>query len=139
MSAERNHADALRRGLDELPSLLRPDGTIIIPAAVAGDVLRLLVLGLTVRVRADGGELGPTARRVLWALHEAAQRTEQTGFADETSAPAPATVEIRTAQEMAVVMGCSVQYVRRLCASGALHARRAGRSWLITDDRRIRQ
>lgn len=114
------------------PNLLRPDGSVIIPASVAGDVLRYLVLGLAARVRADGGEVSTSARRVFYALHDAAQRhDEQPGFVNETSTPTPGTVE-ETASQVASVMGCSVQYVRRLCAAGVLPARRVGRQWMIT-------
>ncbi|GGK59940.1 hypothetical protein Ppa06_26340 [Planomonospora parontospora subsp. parontospora] len=120
----------------ELGHLLRDDGSVVIPPAVAAPVLRLLTIGLTARVRADGGEIGPTARRVLHALHEAAERHDRAGFADETPAPATGIVE-STVHEVAVRMGCSPQYVRRLCASGVLRARRAGRQWLIqVDDQR---
>ncbi|MFF0243963.1 helix-turn-helix domain-containing protein [Streptosporangium sandarakinum] len=119
----------MSRPLD-LAYLLRDDGSVVIPAAVAGPVLRLLTIGLTARVRADGGEVGVTARRVLYALHEAAQRHETAGFLDETPAVVSGMVEV-TATDMASFMGCSPQYVRRLCASGVLRARRVGRQWLI--------
>lgn len=118
--------------MPEIPAnLLQADGSVLIPASVAGDVIRFIVLGLTDRVRTDGGEVSTSARRVLWALHEAAQRQDEAGFPDETPPPAQVTVEM-TACEVAAVMGCSPQYVRRLCASGVLRARRAGRQWMIT-------
>jgi hypothetical protein len=68
--------------------LLRPDGSVTVPASVAGEVLRALVRDLTVRARADGGEVSPQARRVLYALHAAAVQDEGTGpsFASETPA-----------------------------------------------------
>ncbi|MGW3352570.1 helix-turn-helix domain-containing protein [Nonomuraea rubra] len=81
-------------------------------------------------VREDGGTIPPGIATFLRALHTA---IEPPGFADETPAGHPAIVEI-TAGEMAGLMGCSPQYVRRLCASGVLRARRAGRLWLIRTD-----
>ncbi|MGS2640256.1 helix-turn-helix domain-containing protein [Streptosporangium sp. G12] len=116
-------------------TLLREDGSVVIPPEVAAPVLRLLTIGLTARVRADGGEIGPVARQVLHALHAASQRCDEPGFRSETPEPRPAIVEI-TVMGMASEMGCSPQYVRRLCASGVLRARRVGRQWLITPDER---
>jgi hypothetical protein len=46
-------------------SLLRPDGAVTIPAALAGEVVRILAAHLDARVRADGGELSPGTRRLL--------------------------------------------------------------------------
>lgn len=111
---------------------LRPDGSVVIPADVAGEVLRSLVRDLTARVRADGGEVSPSVRRVLYALHEAAQRSEPpTGSDSGTPAPLPATVEL-TAHQAALLLECSPEYARRLARSGRVDARRAGPAWLIS-------
>lgn len=48
-----------------------------------------------------------------------------------TKPPTPATVEISTT-EQAARMGCSDRYVRKLCHTGRLPARRVGRTWLIS-------
>lgn len=112
--------------------LLRPDGSVMVPSSVAGEVLRSLMRDLVDRVRADGGELSPEARRVLHALHAAAVRGDHTepGSSDGTPEQPPATVEL-TAAEAAQAMRCSSSYARRLARSGRVRARRAGPVWLI--------
>ncbi|MGW0596113.1 helix-turn-helix domain-containing protein [Streptomyces sp. NPDC002776] len=112
--------------------LLRPDGSVMVPASVAGEVLRALVRDLSGRARADGGEVSPEARRVLYALHAAAVQDEGAGpaFAPETPVRAAASVEL-TARQVAEILGCSAQYARTLARSGRVRARRAGPAWLI--------
>lgn len=112
--------------------LVRDDGSVIVPAAVASEVLRALVRDLTARVHADGGEVSAEARRVLYALHEAAERREREVASSDvgTLDPQPATVEL-TAQQAASLLECSPEYARRLARSGRLRARRAGLVWLI--------
>jgi excisionase family DNA binding protein len=112
---------------------------VIVPAAVAGDVLRALVRDLTARVRVDGGEVAPGVRRLLYALHTAAQHAEadtEHRFDIETAPTSSGTVatsegEWLSAEAAAQVLGCSVQYARRLAAADAFTARRIGRTWLI--------
>lgn len=112
--------------------LVRDDGAVVVPPEVASDVLRALVRDLTARVRADGGEVTPAVRQVLYALHEAAQRTAPPtpSSAPGTPVVAPATVEL-TAHEAAHLLGCSTEYARRLARTGRVPARRAGPAWLI--------
>jgi excisionase family DNA binding protein len=112
--------------------LLRPDGSVTVPASVAGEVLRALVRDLAGRTRADGGEVSPQARRVLYALHAAAVRGDQTepGSSGGTPERPPATLEL-TVCEAAHAMRCSPSYARRLARSGRVRARRAGPVWLI--------
>ncbi|MFH9012655.1 helix-turn-helix domain-containing protein [Streptomyces sp. NPDC017943] len=112
--------------------LLRPDGSVMVPASVAGEVLRALVRDLTARARADGGEVSPGARRVLHALHAAAVQGQGAGpaFVPETPALTAASVEL-TARQVAEILGCSAQYARTLARSGRVRARRAGPAWLI--------
>lgn len=118
----------------DLDSLLQPDGSVVIPAANAEDVLRLLVLALDARSRADGGSLGPMARRVLWDLHKAAQRhdSEQPPACDVASdLPALATVEI-TVTEAAERLGCAQQWVRYLLSEDRITGRKvSARLWLV--------
>ncbi|MGI5512751.1 helix-turn-helix domain-containing protein [Streptomyces sp. CA-106131] len=122
-----------------LGGLVRPDGSVIVPAAVAGDVLRALVRDLTARVRVDGGKVAPGVRRLLYALHTASQAAEadpEHRFEHETAPSRPGIVatsegEWLSAEDAAQVLGCSVQYARRLAASDAFTARRIGRTWLI--------
>lgn len=113
--------------------LVRDDGAVVVPPEVANEVLRALVRDLTTRVRADGGEVSPAVRALLYELHDAAQRTPATapGSAAGTLASPPATVEL-TAHEAAQLLGCSTEYARRLARSGRVHARRAGPAWLIS-------
>ncbi|MFJ7590824.1 helix-turn-helix domain-containing protein [Streptomyces sp. NPDC097617] len=109
------------------------DGSVVIPPAVAGDVLRALVRDITVRIRADGGEVGPGVRRLLYALHEAAQRAELEHSSDiGTALPPPATVVEVSVDEAAALLECTPEYVRRLARRGTLTARRLGaRAWAI--------
>jgi excisionase family DNA binding protein len=118
-------------------SLLREDGAVVVPASVAGEVLRALVRDLTARVRADGGEVSPDARRVLWALHEAAQR------AVEPRRAGPVVVEssrVRTVPAGYVTVAvaarrleCSPRWIQRLARSGRVEAVRAGPVWLVSE------
>jgi excisionase family DNA binding protein len=109
---------------------------VLIPPEVAGDVLRALVRDLTARVRADGGEVGPRVRRVLYALHEAAQHPTTPTVersSDIGTSPGPAaTVEEVTVDEAAALLGCTPGYVRRLARAGTLAGRRHGaRTWAL--------
>jgi excisionase family DNA binding protein len=114
--------------------LIRPDGSVIVPAGVAGEVLRSLVRDLTARVRTDGGEVSPTVRGLLNALHAAAERvdTATTGPSSDpgTTTIQRANVEIGTG-DAAALLECSTEYVRRLARSGRIQARRLGAAWLI--------
>lgn len=122
----------VRRGTPAAATLLGPDGSVTIPPGVAGEVLRALVRDLTARVRADGGEVSPTVRQVLYALHDATQRpnTPVPSSVAGTPAVAPDTVEL-TAYEASIALGCSTEYARRLARTGRVLARRAGPAWLI--------
>ncbi len=40
-------------------------------------------------------------------------------------------MKIYTANEVAKILGVSVQYVRRLCAQGRIEAQRLGKHWVI--------
>lgn len=112
--------------------LLREDGSVVIPAAVAGEVLRALVRDLTARVRADGGEVPPSVRRVLHALHESAVRAD----AEEpppavTGRPVVRSGNVSVA-EAATLLECSPRHVRDLIRAGRLPAQRVGvRVWAV--------
>ena len=134
----RNHG-----GEQPVDTLLAPDGSVTIPATVAGDLLRALVRDLTARVRVDGGEVAPGVRRVLYALHAAAQHAEQTAddrarheiehTPDNGTAPTnSATVDAVSVAEAAAALECRPEYVRRLARRGDLAAHRLGRrTWAI--------
>ncbi|MEV5124300.1 helix-turn-helix domain-containing protein [Streptomyces decoyicus] len=125
----------------EAEQLTRADGAVIVPATVAGDVLRALVRDLTARVRADGGEVAPGVRGLLYALHAAAQRAE---MFDSVTAPfeptagsgsAPGPSGTVCVAEAAALMGCTPRHVRALIAAGRLPAERVGaRVWAIDAD-----
>lgn len=136
----------IRRNLEGVQPLdvVRDDGSVVIPAAVAGDVLRALVRDMTARVRADGGEVPAGVRRLLYVPHTAAQRTEQQADEHRTTpvieqgsdigtAPQPtATVAYVSVGEAAALLGCSTEYVRRLARAGIVRARRIGaRAWAV--------
>lgn len=106
------------------------------PASVAADVLRLLVLGLDALVRKDGGEVAPRARALLLELHRAAQAYDEGPLvpSPELTEPPTATVEV-SVEQAARVIGSSREYVRRLCRREVLPARRIGRTWLVTIER----
>lgn len=119
----------------ELEGLIQPDGSVVVPAAVADDMLRLLVSGLTAQVRsAHGGGVSPQARRVLYALHKAAQRHEAEHMSDVgTLPPTSSTIEMSVA-EAARRMECSTRHVRRLLATGRITGRRLSpRLWLVDE------
>lgn len=108
--------------------LVRPDGSVLVPAHMVPDVLRTLILGTTVRVRANGGVLAVGAHELLFALQLAAEQPPSS--APGTPTAGSATVEL-TARQAAQLMGCSTEYVRRLARTGQVRARRAGPAWLI--------
>lgn len=119
--------------------LVRADGSVVVPPALAGEVLRRLLRDLTSDVQANGGRLAPSVYSLLWALRDAqdadekGRRTVSTpaGSAPGTPVSGAPIVEISTA-EAARLMGCSGSYVRRLARSGRVPARRLGAQWLIT-------
>ncbi len=112
--------------------------TLQLPRADARQLARILALGLLSESRADGGRPTPEAARILRELHNAAQT--RPGFAPETPTARPATVDhgfasrVLCMEEVAAVLGCSVQYARRLAQSGRLRAQRVGPTgpWFTT-------
>ncbi|GAB3169811.1 helix-turn-helix domain-containing protein [Streptomyces incanus] len=121
--------------------LLRADGSVVIPASVAGDVLRRLARDLTAEIQANGGTPSPAVYATFWALYGAARADDEKGcelvrtpggFPGETGVAGSASVEV-SAGDWAERHGCSVQYARRLAKAGRVPARRVGREWLITE------
>lgn len=107
------------------------DGSVVVPARLAGPVRRILVRDLAEHIRADGGTPTAGVRQLVYALVRAEERHEQPAqFADETTNAYRVMVEISTT-DAAAALECSAQYVRRLCRSGHLVGRRIGRAWLI--------
>jgi excisionase family DNA binding protein len=115
----------------------RPGDTVTLqlPRAAARQLERVLALGLLAESRATGTRPSGQAERLLRELHNATQ--PRPGFATETPSAAPATVDhgfavrMLSTTEVAAVLGCSVQYARRLAQSGRLRAHRVGANWAI--------
>ncbi|WP_329220281.1 helix-turn-helix domain-containing protein [Streptomyces microflavus] len=113
--------------------LLREDGSVLIPAALAGPVLRVLLRDLGARFHVDNGRVSPSVVGLLWALAEAADRVEvEEGSGPGTPAERPVSVEISTAAA-ARELGCSESYVRRLARAGRLRGRKVGSVWLVAE------
>jgi excisionase family DNA binding protein len=116
-----------------LHGLLRDDGAVVVPAAVAAEVLRLLARALVDDARRHGGQPTPDARRLLSELYDAAQAHQASraaGSVNGTVSVPGSTVEMSVV-EAAEVIGSSTRWVRRLAGCGRLRARRVGRTWLI--------
>lgn len=115
-------------------SMLRPDGSVIVPPALASEVVRILSGHLDARVRTDGGELSTEARRLLVALQVGAYHATAEPVRPAATGSASAdlgTVEV-TVTEAAALMECSPRWIRSLIEAGRLPARRAGeRLWLV--------
>lgn len=110
------------------------DGSVVVPARLAGAVRRILVRDLAQHVRADGGQPTADVRQLVYAFARSEHRydvDQADSSATGTPDARPPIVEI-SAHDAASLLGCSVEYVRRLCQSGRVSARRAGRrAWLI--------
>lgn len=120
-----------------------PDGSVIVPAHLAGAVRRILVRDLAQHVRADGGTPTAAVRQLVYALSRAEHDHDQAaalpthkhrqpgpGSGSGTPPAASPIVEISTSAA-AASLGCSAEFVRRLCRSERLSGRRIGRAWLI--------
>ena len=115
---------------EPIAPVLLPDGTVLVPADLAGPVCRILVRDLAQHIRADGGAPTAKLRELLYVLSRAEHRLDVAGSDDGTPPAVSLTVEIST-DHAAQLLGCSAEYVRRLCRSGRLAGRRIGRAWLI--------
>ena len=55
--------------LPDLPEgarrLVRGNGSVVVPASLAGEVLRIVLRDVSARIRADGGELSAGVRELL--------------------------------------------------------------------------
>jgi excisionase family DNA binding protein len=107
-------------------SLRQPDGSVVIPPRLAGEVLAALIRDLAARARAGNGRPSKAALELLYALNDA-----------ETSGPGSAAAETRmlaveiTAEQAAQVMGCSTRWIRQLAEQGRISGRRVGHLWLL--------
>jgi excisionase family DNA binding protein len=118
--------------LSDLDCLRRPDGSVLVPAEVAGSLLQVAVLGLRELVRRDGGAVAPELQRLLYALHDAAEAADAPEVEPAASvASGSASGSYATVAQAAFSLGCSQGWVRSLARRGLLLASRAGRAWLI--------
>lgn len=125
---------------DRRPPVELADGSVIVPGDVAGDLIAAVVRDLRNRARRDGLSVSARTVAVLTALQHAAVRHEErqaapTATSEVGSVPPPSLTVWITAREAASAMGCSEEWVRALCRSGAVMGRRAGTTktapWLI--------
>ncbi|WP_261565314.1 helix-turn-helix domain-containing protein [Frankia gtarii] len=108
-----------------------PDA-VAVPARLAGAVRDLLLAGLGVRMRTDGGGRVPSGLvDLLQGLDDAAAGRPRPTLPGEHTFGPQSMVEEIGAPEYARRAGLPRQSVSRLCRAGALPARRVGRLWLI--------
>lgn len=125
----------------EFARLVRPDGSVVVPAAVADGMLRLLVLGVTTASRMNaGGSPSVAVLEVLHALNMAAVKADEVPMSvsgpksDETGIIEVQGVTWQTCSEVAALLQCTERSVRRACEQGRLPAKKTGRQWLIRED-----
>lgn len=123
-------------GRPELAGLVQPDGSVTVPAAVAGEVLRRLVRDMHNELCSTGGRPSPAARRLLDALYVAAERYRRPvaeadpSFVEESESAGSSTVEL-TVADVVERLACSAQWVTTLARRGRITGRRIGRTWLL--------
>lgn len=122
--------------MTDLDGLLREDGSVVIPPALADEVLRRLVRDMTREARESGCTATPGARRLVEALFVAKQRHEGRQAPDQSSSECGTSARnFASVSDMATRMGCSESYVRRLARQGRIPARRVGSTWLIEEEK----
>lgn len=113
--------------------LIAADGSVRVPRDLAGPLRAVLGRWLAAAA-ADAGARPSPALRELWLALGTAERQPATrpSSADGTPPPGTPTMEI-SAVDAASLLGCSVEFARRLCRTGRIPARRIGRAgpWLI--------
>lgn len=105
-------------------------GAVVVPAPLAGEVLRRLLRDLAGEVRGRGTGLTPAARQLLWDLRAADCQHSATASDDGSRQGRPSTLEI-SARDAAERLECSPRWVRHLLAAGQISGRQIGRTWLI--------
>ena len=120
--------------------LIRPDGTVVVPGAVAEPILRLIVRGLSQSSSGNGGgaRLSTDTIGVLSALNAAAAREEERSSSAAGTEIAESGIignrsdAVRvTALEAASLLGCTDRAIRKACTEGRLRAVKLGNTWLI--------
>ena len=110
--------------------LVASDGSVTVPADIAGEVLKFMVFAVTERSRATGTMPTSRAFRFLEALNVGRQRHEAGGAPPDTPPAAPDPVG-RSVSEVAEERGCSESYVRRLLTAGRLPGRKTRGGWIV--------
>ncbi|WP_103342607.1 helix-turn-helix domain-containing protein [Amycolatopsis sp. CA-126428] len=111
--------------------LVAPDGSVTVPADIAGEVLKLMSIAVTERTRVTGAMPTSRAIRFLKALDLGRQRHADGGAPPDTPPSAPAAAVGRSVSEVAEAMGCSNRYVRRLLTTGRLPGRKTHGGWIV--------
>lgn len=118
----------------EVSEYSRPDGSVVVPARVAGSMIRLLTIGV-VEGRRHRVPVNSDMVRVLDALQEAAAAADAGSSGAGTTAVGGVTLDARqqylTTAEAAVVCGCTPRAIVKAIGQGRLRAEQHGHLWLI--------
>jgi excisionase family DNA binding protein len=123
---------------DAVTRLIGPDGSVTVPPELVEPLLQIATRHLLdIRKTNAGGALSKPMLRMLSAMQEAATISAELKHpdrADETMVPETRRLETEeeiTATQAAKLLGISVQYVTRACASGRIVGRKVGSKWLV--------
>ncbi|MGW5743835.1 hypothetical protein [Amycolatopsis sp. NPDC003861] len=111
----------------DVAALVAPDGSVTVPADLAGEVLKFMVFAFTEHTRTTGAMPTSRAVRFLRALDVGRQRHENGGTPPDSPPAAPG----RSVREVADEMGCTPQRVRQLLAAGRLPGRKTRGGWIV--------
>lgn len=108
---------------------------VIVPDHLAGEVARLLLLGLDVRARSVGALPTAAASQLVTELRAAAQR-HRAGPHSPAVPPEPVPERDRTGEtlsvaEAAAYRGCTPRRIRQMLAAGQLAGRKIGGRWIV--------
>lgn len=125
-------ADARR-----LNALLRPDGSVVVPARLTGWVRRLLEPALAdIRRAGRGGSLAFDVLETLDALERSEVSVSGTIMPGQdkimVSSECEASEVFMVSAHAAEQLGCTDRAIRRALQEGRLRGRKLGREWLIS-------
>jgi excisionase family DNA binding protein len=105
-------------------------GGVVVPAHLAGELPRLVLIGIRERVRAGGATLSPACHELLVRQHRAnvAGSDSGTTVADAVSLDSAGVFAV---SEAARALECSTGFVRRLARRGVISGRRLGHAWAL--------
>jgi excisionase family DNA binding protein len=122
----------------ELKDYARLDGAVVVPARVAGDLMRLLTLGVT-EGRRRGIPVNTEMMVVLDAIQSAAiAEDSRSGSVVGTMVGDPVSLEMTdeplvTSGQAALRLGCTARAITKAIACGRLLGRKVGNQWLIAE------